>query len=311
VPRTITISIDSSRTDALVADLAVADGVLTLHRQDGVSLRPPGDVVTVEVLDRRSSELFALLSRHGAGVEPGVSVTTSEPDGMVSASHAESIGSDISSSSFEEMEFILDREASMGSNQLPVMAVAGAVAAVGLITNSVHLVIGAMVIAPGFVPLLKLSLSATVGGTAWRRGLWQTAAGYGLLIIGAVVASVVLRATGTELPAGSGGYLAEDALVTYWRELTAAGTIVAVVAAVAGALVVVTNRAVLTAGVMIALALVPGATLAGLGAVSGDADLALDGGVRWAHDAAITVAVGAVVFGWLRARRRRALHGAA
>jgi hypothetical protein len=308
MPRTITISVEPSRTDALVADLADADGVLTLHRQDGASIRPSGDVVTVEVLDRRSSELFALLSRHGAGTEPGISVTTSEPDGMVSASSADEIAHDVSSSTFEEVEFTLDRETSMGPSQMAIMGVAGALAATGLATNAVHLVVGAMVLAPGFEPLLKAAFGPVVRSAAWRRGLGQVAKGYGALLAGSVVAAAILRVTGTELPAGTGGYLSEDILVTYWRTTTAAGTVVAVAAALAGALVVATNRAVLTAGVMIALALVPSAALVGVSVVAGDAGLAVDGGLRWVHDAVITVVVGAATFGLLRIRRRRILH---
>lgn len=73
----------------------------------------------------------------------------------------------------------------------------------------------------------------------------------------------------------------------------------------AGAPLVNANRAVLTAGVMVALALVPGAALVGLGIVAGDGVLFRDGAVRWLHDVLIVVAVGTAAFGAIRARRRR------
>jgi hypothetical protein len=308
VARTVTISLPSERTDPLLGDLRSLPGVLTVHRQDGISVQPPGDVVTVEVTDRSLTGLLDLLTRYGAGRDDGVSVTTSEPDGMVSASGAEALADDIGASAFEEIEHTLDREATLGANELTVMGVSGAVAVAGLVTNSVHLVIGAMVVAPGFEPLLKLSLSAAVGGGAWRRGVAQTAQGYALLVVGALLSGLVLSASG-RLPAGSAGYLQGGALVSYWRELTAAATLVAVVAGVAGALLVNANRAVLTAGVMIALGLVPGAALVGLGIAARDGTLLRDGAVRWLHDAAIVVAVGSITFGGLRARRRRRLQG--
>ncbi|MBW3558082.1 MAG: hypothetical protein KY454_14195 [Actinobacteria bacterium] len=65
------------------------------------------------------------------------------------------------------------------------------------------------------------------------------------------------------------------------------------------------NRAVLTAGVMVALAVVPGAALVGLGIVAGDRVLFRDGPVQWLHDVLIVVAVGTAAFGAIRARRRR------
>ncbi len=190
------------------------------------------------------------------------------------------------------------------------MAIAGVIAAVGMATNAVHLVIGAMVVAPGFEPLLKISLSAAAGGGAWKRGLVDMARGYGAPVVGALAGSLVLSATGTSLPAGSGGYLGTGTLPAYWHELTAAATIVAVVAGLSGAVLINAGRAVLTAGVMIALALVPGAALVGMGAAAGNGGLALEGAVRWAHDAFIVVAIGTAAFASLRVLRGRRLHGA-
>lgn len=95
--------------------------------------------------------------------------------------------------------------------------------------------------------------------------------------------------------------------MAYWRELTAGGTVVAVVGDVAGAVLVIANRPVLTAGVMVALARVPGAALLGIAMTDVDLALAADGALRWAHDAAIVTVVGAVVFALYRARRGRRL----
>lgn len=306
--RTVTISMPREHTDSLVDELLALEGVLSLRRQDGASVQPAGDVVTVEVTDRASSRVVGLLTARGAGVDPRVSVTTSEPSGMMTASGADALASDIASTSFEEIEFMLDRQATLWSNETIVMGVAGMVAAAGLVTNAVHLVIGAMVITPGFVPLLKVSFSVAAGGAAWRRGLRQTAMGYGALVLGAAIAALVLQLSGRTLPAGADAYLSDGSLVSYWREVTAVGTLVAVVAALAGALIVNAGRGVLALGVMIALALVPGAALIGVGAVAGDLGLAVDGALRWAHDAIITVIVGVAAFAVLRWVRGRALH---
>ena len=307
VPRSVTISLPDDRAPRLIEELSTFDGTLTLSRQRQASVRPPGDVVTVEVLDRSVSALFALLSRYGAGTDDGVSVTTTEPTGMVSASSATGLARDPASSGFEEVETMLEREASMGANKVMAMAAAGAIAAVGILTNRLHLGIGAMVIAPGFEPFLKGALRVTGRGRSFRRGFVDIAAGGCVLAAGAAVATLVLRWLGVSLGSQSGGYLAQGGLESYWRELTATATVVTFVGAAAGAILVMANRAVLTAGVMIALALVPGAALIGIAMAEADLSVAVDGAVRWAHDAVIVTVVGATVFALYRLRRGRGL----
>lgn len=307
MPRSVTISLPADRAPLLVDELSTFDGTLTLSQQRQASVRPPGDVITVEVLDRSVSALFALLSRYGAGKDDGVSVTTSEPTGMVSASSSAALADDPASSSFEELETMLEREASMGANKVVAMAAAGAIAAAGILTNSVHLVIGAMVIAPGFEPFLKLALRVTGRGRSFRRGFVDIAVGWCVLAAGAAGAALILRWLGVSPGSASGGYLAQGGLESYWRELTGSATVVAVVGAVAGATLVMANRPVLTAGVMIALALVPGAALIGIAVVAADLSMALDGARRWAHDAVIVTVVSAAVFAVYRLHRGRGL----
>lgn len=307
VPRSVMIALPSDRAARLVEELAGFDGMLTLSRQQQVSIHPPGDVVTVEVLDRSTPALFALLSRHGAGRDDTVSLTSSEPTGMVSSSSAAALASDPASSSFEEVETMLEREATMGANKVAAMAAAGAVATVGLLTNSVHLVLGAMVIAPGFEPFLKVALRVAGRGRSFPRGFYDICAGWAALVVGATLTALALRVLGISADSVSGGYLAAGELISYWRDITATATLVAVIGGAAGALLIVANRPVLTAGVMIALALVPGATLLGVAIAEGDLGLAADGAARWAHDAAIVTVVGAAVFALYRARRGRGL----
>lgn len=309
MPRTVTIALPAARTDALLNDLRRAQGLLTLQLWRGASITPPGDVVRVQVTDRRMPALMSLLDRYDAGVSAEVSVTMSEPGGMMSAAQRIEIARDPSSSSLEEMEFVLARESTMGLNKVLVMFLAGVVAAVGIATNAVHIVVGAMVIAPGFEPLLRIALGVVTRSQVWRRGAVDAAKGYGSLVAGAAATSAGLPALGVPVPAtGQDGYLEPAALVAYWRQVTVGGTLVAVAAGLAGALLVAANRSLLTAGVMIALALVPTAALVGVGAVSGDWRLAAGAGVRWLHDAFIVLAAGLVVLGGKRAHRRRTLR---
>jgi len=307
VPRSLTISMPTEDAVNLVEELSSFDGILTLSRQAQASVVPPGDVVTVEVLDRRIPQLFALLNRYGAGTDDSVSVTTSEPTVVVSASSAAELASDPSSASFEEVEGLLERESTMGVNKVAAMIAAGAIAAAGLLTNSVHLVIGAMVIAPGFEPFLKVALRVSGPTRSFRRGFFDIGVGWVALLAGAAAGAVILRLAGISPDLALGGYLAQGTLVDYWRTLTWSDTLVAVVAAAAGTILVIANRALLTGGVMIALGLVPGATLLGIAAMEADPSLAADGALRWAHDALIVTIVGTAVLASYSYRRKRSL----
>jgi uncharacterized membrane protein len=177
-------------------------------------------------------------------------------------------------------------------NILLLMLLSGAIAAVGLATDSLHLVIGAMVVAPGFEPFLRLPFALMVGPRrSLRAGATALGGGYALLALGAAVTYLLLDALGQAKP------LDESFLVAYWTSITASSVVVAVAAGLAGVITVTANRSVFTAGVMIALALVPSMALTGIGLVSGEGRIALDGFLHWLIDGAIVVVTGALVIG--------------
>ncbi|QOC93465.1 DUF389 domain-containing protein [Micromonospora craniellae] len=71
-----------------------------------------------------------------------------------------------------------------------------------------------------------------------------------------------------------GGYLAAGALAAYWAGVSVSATLVTVLGGLAGAVLFAASRSVLTAGVMIALALVLAAAVTGVGVVVGDFSIA-------------------------------------
>ena len=123
----------------------------------------------------------------------------------------------------------------------------------------------------------------------------DTARGYGALLLGAAACALLLSAFGTSLPEGTETYHSGAALVSYWTSTTLTSLVVSIAAAVAGVLLLVARRAVLTAGVMIALALVPALTMIAISAVSGDVDLLASAAVRWLVDVAAVVGASVVV----------------
>lgn len=178
------------------------------------------------------------------------------------------------------------------------MGISGVLAAIGLATNALHLVVGAMLIAPGFEPIVRFSMGMVSRNQGWRRGLMQTAQTYAALLLGAAITAGVLRLLGTSPLGQEESYLPSSVLVSYWTSFSATTFMVSVTAGVAGAILVASNRAVLTAGVMVALALVPGTTLVASGLVGGDAGIAGRGALRWAIDVVIVAGTSLLVFAW-------------
>jgi uncharacterized membrane protein len=203
------------------------------------------------------------------------------------------------------METVIAKESNMTVNALIVMAISGVLAAIGLSTNALHLVIAAMVIAPGFEPISRIALGAVSGSRAWQRGLSHTIQGYATLFIGAAATTLVLRALGKAPLEGEASYLSEGVLISYWTSITVSSLIVTAAASIAGAVLIVANRSVLTAGVMIALALVPAATITSMALVMGDLGLSGQGLLRWVIEVGFVAIFSLLVFAWKHARVQR------
>ncbi len=107
---------------------------------------------------------------------------------------------DTSTSTWEEIELTLGRESTMTVPKVVVMGLVGVVAAAGVLTGALHVVVGAMVIAPGFEPLVRIALGLVQRRGSWRDGLVDSARGYGALLLGAAACAALLSASGTRLP---------------------------------------------------------------------------------------------------------------
>lgn len=296
--RTVEITSPPDRTEQLVKDVEALDGVLGIRVDRGTSRRPAGDVTTVLVTNVGLHPLLRLLDRHGIASDPGASITLSEPAGVISQAAAEKISTDSTEIPWEEMEYTIARESNTWPNTLVMMAAAGVFAAIGIATSALHLVLAAMLIAPGFEPIVRVGLGLVSRSPVWQRGLADFAAGYAALLAGAIAASVVLLLFGRSLPAAEASYLELGELPKYWTTITAPGVVVSVVGGFAGAVLVANNRSVLTAGVMVALSLVPTVTMAGMGLVAENVALITRGLAFWLLDVALVLVTSVLVFTW-------------
>jgi hypothetical protein len=144
MPRRVEIAVQAEKTEALVRRISGMDGLIGLRVQQGISRRPEGDVITLDITNRSLPALTRLLSEEGVGSSSAGSFSTSEPVSIVSSSSVADIVHDVSEATWEEMEVVIAKNSNMTVNALVVMVISGVLATIGIATNALHIVIGAM-----------------------------------------------------------------------------------------------------------------------------------------------------------------------
>lgn len=296
--REVTIVVPAGRARALIAGIEAIPGILGLRWSQRESLRPEGDAIVVQVRSRSLHALMRLLAAEGVGTSSTTSISTSYLASVVSPDAAEGVGEETSDSTWEEIELEIGKESNMTVNGIIVMAIAGVLATIGIATNALHLVIGAMVIAPGFEPLTRIIVGVVARSSSWKRGVAHSALAYTALIVAAAATALLLLAIGTDPRGGGTTYFGPFALLPHMVSLSLPSLLASVVAGTGGALLVATDRAVLTAGAMIALALVPAAALIGIAAATMDLSLFLNATLRWTVEIVIVLTGSLAVFAW-------------
>lgn len=301
--RSVELTVPTRHTEAFVADLR-AEGPLSLRLSRGASLHPPGDVVGCEITDDQLGVVMRLADRYGLGEPDGVTLVTSTPASIVSDRYAQ-LTRESQRTTWEELELSIGGDSTMTLDRTVVMGIAGFIAVIGIVTGTVHAVIGAMIIAPGFQPFSRFVLGAINRSGAWRGGLIDVLRAYGALLVGATLAGGLTGLLGVSpLDAGDDTYLAAADLIAYWTTPSWHGLATSAVAAVCGGLLIAIDRTVLTAGVMVALALVPTAALVPVALLAGDLALAGAAAGRFAIEVGLVLAGSAAVFS-LKARQDR------
>nr|MBA3835965.1 DUF389 domain-containing protein [Sphingomonas sp.] len=237
MPRTIQATVDSDITDELLARLGSIDGVTGLLVHRGASVQPQGDVLVVQATNEASRAVLERLSELDA--DRLQSIESAEPSSRIAREYQNGLDRESNETIWEEMASLLRRDTNLSANYLLLMFLSGMVAAVGLWTDTVHIVVGAMVIAPGFEPLLRIPFGL-IGGprVLASRGVLSSVVGYLLLALGAALAALLLAAVDPSRSAD----LHSREWVGYWSQVTATGVLTAIVGGAAGAVIVTAQR---------------------------------------------------------------------
>ncbi|QCR21377.1 DUF389 domain-containing protein [Pontibacter sp. SGAir0037] len=305
MPRKVELTVPAESTKEVVDALNQLEGLINLQVYKSASANEPGDVVKATVATKALQQLMRQMDSLGLGKKPGFSLATSEPDSLISPGFSNLVDRDGTLASWEEMEMIISKDSNANSLILLLLIASGILAATGIATNAIHVVIGAMLVAPGFMPIMRIPLGIVSGCKAvWIRGITDVFLAYGVLIAAAALTAFFLQATGTEpLPGKADYYELTNPLLKYWTTLTSTSVVASAAAGLAGAIMIATKRSIFTSGVMIGLALVPSASLIGMALVTGDVASAGQAAIRWLVDVLLVLASSFIVFSILKAIR--------
>lgn len=293
--RTIEITLPSEATDHLLTELERNEHVMGLSVQRGASIKPPGDIVVVQTLNRGADAVMRSAAEMGRQFP--VSVATAELTSLSDPGHQDAIDRDIDEAIWEELETGLRHQGRVSPNYLLLMIFGGAIAAVGALAEpSVAAVayVASAIIAPGFEPVAKLPLGLVLkrAEVLWA-GLVSMLAGYGVLILAAAATYLLLAGLGAVEPST---FLDGDAL-RHTQDPGATILTIAAAGALAGVVIQAAYRRSIIAGALVAMRLIEAAAVTGIALALGRFDLMLDGIQRLAIDMGFILAAGLIVFG--------------
>ncbi len=256
-----------------VRDLLIASPVVVnVIHLEGASLKPRGDVILCDVAREDASVVIGELRALGLGQQGSIAiedVDTSISDVAALAEQA-SAGSPADAVVWEQVEARTSESAELSFSFLAFMVLATLIAAVGIMTDSQILIIGAMVVGPEFGPLAGFSVAVVQRRPDLaRRSLTALAVGFPVAIVASLLLTVALRALG---PAPDALSEAGHPATLFISNPNTFSIIVAILAGIAGVISLTTAKSGALIGVLISVTTIPAAANIGVAAAYGDWD---------------------------------------
>jgi uncharacterized hydrophobic protein (TIGR00271 family) len=169
----------------------------------------------------------------------------------------------------------VSQQAEFSITYIVLMAMSGILAAISLLTNSIPILVGSMIIAPALAPIALMAF-ACVGRrpSLALRGLGVAVAGLLIAALASMGTTWVMNVTSVIPPETNllNKPLLEERVNPGWYSVAAA-----MASGIAGTIALAQKRTDTLVGVVAALALVPAAAAAGIAFISGDYRRSLGG----------------------------------
>jgi uncharacterized hydrophobic protein (TIGR00271 family) len=251
-------------TGSLADRLAAAPGVLNVVVRAGSARRPDGDAVQFDVRDGAANPVFRTLRELGLD-RVGVICVERVDAALTGPAHPAADHGALRRETapvWEMVEAVIHEGEAYAPSFYILLAVAGLIGAVGILTNSQILIVGAMVVGPEYNAIMGVALGLT-------RRIWLEARDGLLALCGGFLAAIVLTLLFGLAVRGSGKTPA--AFVQGVRPVAALinrpnifSVIVAVLAGLVGVVSLTEARANALIGVFISVTTVPAAASVGV-----------------------------------------------
>ncbi len=235
-----------------------------------VAEQPDGDLILCDVAREDASVVVAALRE--LGIERDGSIALEPISSLVSdaARRAEqaAVGSPADAVVWETVELQTSESAELSFSFLAFMALSTMIAALGIIQDSLILIIGAMVVGPEFGPLAGLSVALVQRQRDLaRRSLRALAIGFPVGIAFAFALTLLLRAVDSAPELLTPVSRPATLFISHPDEYS---VLVALLAGTAGALSLTTAKSGALVGVLISVTTIPAAGNVGVAAAYGD-----------------------------------------
>src|SRR5215211_7184986 len=232
--------------------------------------RPEGDVVLCDVAREDASVVISDLRELNIDIEGSIAIEDVDSQISAAALAAEKAASGLPSDAvvWEEVESRTSEEVELSASFLGFMVLAMLIAGVGILTDQLILIIGAMIVGPEFGPIAGLCVSAVERRRElFKRSLRALAIGFPLGITITFLFTLLVDASGRlpdEFSQGSHPFTQFIASPDGWS------FIVAYLAGMAGVLSLTSSKSGALIGVLISVTTIPSAANIGVAAALGD-----------------------------------------
>ena len=258
------------RSHDVLAALSTDASVVHIAHLPGVSRKPGGDLILCDVAREDASLVIDALRDIGITEVGAISLDTTETTLSVHADRATELaaGAPADAVVWEQVVSATSEEAELSVTFVGFMIVATLIAAVGIITDSPILIVGAMVVGPEFGPLagLAVALVQRRGAQAWAS-MRALLVGFPLAIVAAGIGTALFDAFGSLPESLDPGSRPLTGFISNPDEFT---FVVALLAGVAGTLSLTSAKSGALVGVLISVTTIPAASDIGVSAAVGE-----------------------------------------
>jgi uncharacterized hydrophobic protein (TIGR00271 family) len=235
------------------------EGVLNLSVIEGAIQKPHGDAIQFDLLQGRANQVVAWM--RALGIDERGSIVLEPVTTAISAPAAQAQAAQPRFDEFtpvwEEVDSRIRSDGRFPPTWYGLLIIAGLIAAVGLLTNSQILIVGAMVVGPEYGAIVALAYGTLKRDSSLiRKSLTALVAGFALAVLAAILLGLLIRAAGLEPKAFELGIRPVSNLIDTpnWFSF-----IVAVLAGVVGVISLTESRTSTLIGVFISVTTIPAA----------------------------------------------------